>query len=85
MDYRYVLDVLYQMGSSVDIKILNLKISKIRFRKELSQDHIVSDRTGIPAQVYMISKPILFNTMHTESENVRAEKETKVCQTAKFK
>ena len=69
---------------SVDIKILNLKPSKIRFRKELSQDHIVSDRTGIPTQVYMISKPILL-TLCTESENVRAEKETKVCQTAKFK
>lgn len=53
----------------VDIKILNLKISKIRFRKELSQDHIVSDRTGIPGQIYMISKPILV-TLCTQSQRM---------------
>lgn len=48
-------------------------MSRIRFRKKLTQDSIVSDRTRIPTQVYLVSNSSCSYVMHIKSENVGTE------------
>lgn len=59
----------------VDIIILNLKISKIRFRKELTITELVTE-LGFQPGLYDFKTHSL-NSKHIESQNARAEKETK--------